>query len=116
MAEKSILYSVKKVLGLGAEYTPFDEDVILHINSAFATLHQIGVGPAEGFSIEDEVSEWDQFFDDAVLNHVKSYVCDFVRLRFDPPQTGFGTTAIQERLKEYEWRINVAAERSGNYE
>lgn len=106
----SILSSTKKNLGLAPEYTPFDHDVIMHINTAFSLLNQLGVGPAEGFMIEDDTATWDEFITDARLNSVKSYIYLRVRLMFDPPTTSFVLSAIQEQIKELEWRINVYRE------
>lgn len=116
MAEKGILESVKKVLGLDKEYDVFDLDIIMHINSVFSTLQQLGVGPKSGFSIEGYDELWSDFTTDVILNSVKTYVCDKVRLIFDTPNNSFLVTAIQERTKEFEWRLNVAAERTGSYE
>lgn len=107
----SILNSTKKVLQVAADYTAFDLDIIMHINSAFATLNQLGVGPAEGFMIEDDTPVWEDFLGtDSRLNSVKSYVYQKVRLLFDPPQTGFLVTAIQEQIREFEWRLNTYRE------
>ena len=106
----SILSSTKKTLGLAPEYTPFDHDVIMHINTVFSFLNQLGVGPAEGFMIEDDTATWDEFITDARLNSVKSYVYLRVRLLFDPPTTSFVLSAVQEQIKELEWRINVYRE------
>ena len=104
----SILDSVKKTLGLAADYTAFDTDIILYINSVFSTLTQIGVGPEDGYSIDSSTPTWDAFVGtDKNLNSVKSYVCLKVRLLFDPPTTSFAITAIEEMIKEAEWRIYV---------
>lgn len=105
---KSILHSTKKILGIDEAYTVFDLDVITHINSAFATLQQIGVGPTNGFMIEDESLEWDAFLsDDPRLNAVKTYVYARVRILFDPPTTSFVLNSLSEQIKEMEWRLQV---------
>lgn len=107
----SILDSTKKVLGLAADYTAFDEDIIMHINSAFSNLHQLGVGPVEGFMIDDNLTSWDDFLmGDHRLSSIKTYVYLKVRIVFDPPSTSYHTTAMQEQIKELEWRINVAVD------
>lgn len=107
----SILNSVKKALNLAADYTAFDEDIILHINSVFSTLNQLGVGPAEGFMIEDDDATWDAFLgSDPRFNHVKTYVYLRVRLLFDPPATGFTTAAMERQIEQLEWRLNVQRE------
>lgn len=107
----SILDSTKKTLMLDSEYTPFDQNIILFINSAFGTLHQLGIGPSVGFAIEDRSLTWDTFLQNRVLQNVaKQYVYLRVRADFDPPTTSFHLTAINEQIKELEWRLLVAKE------
>jgi hypothetical protein len=106
----SILQSTKKTLGLAEDYTAFDQDIIMHINSVFSTLVMLGVGPETGFVIEDETDTWDEFTTDVRLNSVKSYMYLKVRLLFDPPSTSFVLSALQEQIKELEWRMNVYRE------
>lgn len=109
--EASILKSTKKAIGLGADYTVFDEDVIMHINSVFSTLTQLGIGPAEGFAIEDATAEWDSYLQsDPRYNSVKSYMYLKVRLLFDPPATSFAIAAMEKQIEQYEWRLNVQKE------
>lgn len=109
--ETSILISTKKVLGLAEDYTVFDLDIITHINATFSLLNQLGVGPVEGFFIEDDSSTWDEFVvPPNQLNLVKTYVILKVRMLFDPPATGFLVTAMENQIKEYEWRLNVFRE------
>jgi len=112
--EQSILISTKKVLGVAEDYTVFDEDIIMHINTAFSTLTQLGVGPAEGFMIEDASTEWDDFLpedpDERQYNSVKSYVFLKVSMLFDPPQTSYLITAKEKQIEELEWRLNVVRE------
>jgi hypothetical protein len=108
---ESILDSVKKVLNLNSDYTPFDQDVIMHINSVFSILNQLGVGPENGFMIEDKEAVWSDFLEgDLRLNNVKTYVYLRVRMLFDPPTIGYLKDAMQEQIKELEWRINVQRE------
>jgi len=105
--ETSILTSTKKVLGLAADYGPFDLDVITHVNSAFSILTQLGVGPSEGFMIEDETAEWEDFtIPLQQMNLVKTYIYLKTRILFDPPATSFHTTAVENQIKETEWRLN----------
>ena len=104
----SILTSVKKVCSIAEDVDAFDVDITMHINSVFSTLTQLGVGPEEGFSIEDDTTEWDAFLgDDIRLNNVKSYIYLRVRLLFDPPSTQYLVSSMQEQAKELEWRLNV---------
>lgn len=107
----SILDSTKKILGLAPEYDVFDVDIITHINTAFFTLNQLGIGPAEGFSILDSTATWAWFTEGrANLNAVKTYVYLRVRLLFDPPQTSFAISAMEKQIQELEWRLNVYRE------
>ena len=109
--EQSILTSTKKILGLAADYTAFDLDIITHINSTFSTLTHLGVGPAEGFMIEDGEAEWEDFIEDiSQLNSVKSYVFLKVRQLFDPPTTSYLITAVEKQIQEFEWRLNSRRE------
>lgn len=111
MAIKSILDSVKKSLGLDADNTDFDQDVILQINSALSTLGQLGVGPVYGLSIEDSSTTWDDLlFGDARYDMVKNFVYYETRLGFDPPGAANLVTAYQEKLKELTFRISVLRE------
>lgn len=102
----SVLTTVKKLLGIPEKFTQYDPDVIVSINSAFSTLRQLGVGPEEGFRIEDDDAVWEDFIeDDAVLEMVELYVYQKTRLGFDPPSTSFAIDAIKESIKELEWRM-----------
>lgn len=106
----SILNDTKKILGIGVDYTAFDEDILMHINSAFSTLNQLGVGPRDGFQISDETATWDTFVVDSRLNPVKTYIYLRVRLLFDPPGTSYHIEAMTRQIKELEWRLNVIRE------
>jgi hypothetical protein len=109
--ETSILTSTKKILGLAPDYAAFDDDVLMHINTAFSTLTQLGVGPAEGFMIEDEVAEWSDFIvDDLQYNSVKTYVYLKTRMLFDPPTTSFLLDSFAKQIEQLEWRLNVHRE------
>lgn len=112
----SILDSTKKVLGLDSEYDVFDVDILMHINSTFLTLNQLGIGPVDGFQIEDETATWDSYLGstDKNLSAVKSYVYIKVRLLFDPPTTSFAIEAMNKLALEYEWRLNVHSETPTN--
>jgi hypothetical protein len=108
---ESILTSTKKLLGIDESDTTFDVDIIFHINSVFMALNQLGVGPSKGFSIEDDTAVWTDFVDpSANLEAVKSYVHHKVRIMFDPPDRSSILQAMNETIKELEWRLNVGAE------
>ena len=108
---ESILTSIKKLLGITEEYEHFDPDIIMHINSAFSVLTQLGVGPKEGFRIEDESTTWSEFLnDDPRLEFVKTYIHLKVKLVFDPPLSSAVIESINRQISELEWRINVSVD------
>ena len=108
---ESILTSIKKLLGITEEYTHFDADLIMHINSVFMILNQLGVGPAEGFIIEDKTMYWEDYIEDPTqLQAVKSYMYMKVRLLFDPPLSSAVMEAMNRTISEFEWRLNVAVD------
>ncbi len=107
----SILTSIKKLLGIIEAYEHFDPDIIMHINSVFSILTQLGVGTPEGFSISGKSETWADFIsDDKRLEMVKSYMHLKVRMLFDPPLSSPVIDSIQRTINELEWRILVAAE------
>lgn len=107
----SILNTTKKALNLPADYDAFDADIVMHINSVFSTLNQLGIGPQEGFRIDDDSTEWSALLNgDDRLNNVKSYVYLRVRMLFDPPGTSFHLEAVKQQITELEWRINAQRE------
>ena len=111
---ESILTSTKKMLGIAEEYDHFDMDVIMHINSVFMVLNQLGVGPEKGFYIEDETATWGDFLGDpTILQMVKSYMYMKVRLLFDPPANGTVMKSIEQLISEFEFRLNVAVDNGG---
>ncbi len=108
---ESILTSIKKLLGITEEYTLFDPDIIIHINSAFMVLGQLGVGPANGYTISDASAVWSDFIgDETNIEAVKTYVYLKVRMMFDPPQSSAVMDAIKTQISELEWRLNVAVD------
>lgn len=105
----SILTSIKKMLGITEDYEHFDQDLIMHINSVFMILNQLGVGPEVTFRITGKDETWDQFIDGKTdLDSVKSYMYLKVKMMFDPPQSGIVTNATQEQIRELEFRLNIA--------
>lgn len=107
---ESILDSTKKILGIEADYKAFDLDIMTHINSIFSILHQMGIGPEDGFRVDDESTVWSDFVDDDRMNSIKTYVYLRVRLLFDPPTTSFHQTALKEQYQELEWRLSTVRE------
>ena len=115
---ESILTSIKQQIGLTEEYTPFDANIIMEINTAFFDLNRIGVGPSEGFAIEDDTSVWTEFIPtDAtslVREAIKTYIYLRVRLGFDPPTNSAVLESINKRIEQLEWTMNVAVESTSN--
>lgn len=109
--EESILDSVKLSLGIPAEYEHFDQQIMLHLNTVMAILPQLGVGPEEGFFVQDDSTTWGDLIGDEDLAYkllyVKSYVCLRVRLLFDPPSSSGAIDAMERQMRELEWRITV---------
>lgn len=112
--EESILNTVKKMIGIGADYTSFDTDMIVCINSAFGILNQLGVGPEEGFEISGSEESWDDFMPDdtPARDMSKTYIFLKARLIFDPPQSSGVIEAVKSQIAELEWRLFV--QRDGN--
>lgn len=109
---ESILTSIKKLLGITEEYEHFDQDIIMHINSVFMILTQMGVGPEDGFTISDSKTTWSEFTnDDKKIEAVKSYVYMKVKLLFDPPASSSVMEAINRSISELEWRLNIAVDK-----
>lgn len=115
---ESILNSVKKLCNISPEDDSFDADILIHINSAFAFLKQIGVGPSEGFSVFDSDIEWEDFIpSSSELDMCKSYIFLKTKLIFDPPQQATVIELMKEEVKEFEWRLReqVENQNGGDY-
>src|SRR5438105_14877939 len=115
--EQSILNSTKKLLGVGDGDTSFDLDIITHINAAFSHLFQLGIGPNEGFEIEDDAATWNDFLTEsaiptsvAIRNAVKQNVWLRVRLMFDPPEQWHILNSTSNQLTESDARLSTMRE------
>lgn len=114
---ESILTSVKKMLGITEEYEHFDVDLIMHINSVFMILNQLGVGPSKGFIITDKFATWADFIQSGEnLESVKTYMYMKVKLLFDPPMSSAVMESMKQMISELEWRLNVQSELNGKEE
>lgn len=112
---ESILTSIKKLLGIAEEYTQFDTDIIIHINTVFMTLQQLGIGPEEGFSIIDSEAVWTDFMENSILlNSVKTYIYLKVKLLFDPPLSSSTIECFNKVIAELEWRMNSKVDYPNN--
>lgn len=110
--EDSILTSIKKLIGMTEDYDVFDIDIVMHINSVFMILYQMGVGPSKPFSITDKDDVWTDFLpkDDDNFNAVQTYVYLKTKIVFDPPSNSIIMLANKDMISELEWRLNVNAE------
>lgn len=104
---KSILLTVKKMLGIAEEYHAFDIDITININSVFLSLNQLGVGPSKPFQITGEKETWDDVFPDGIVPGVQTYVYLKTRLLFDPPTNSFLVDNMKKQIDELEWRMMV---------
>jgi len=105
---ESILTTIKQMLGIPVEDLVFDQDILVNINSAFMVLHQLGVGPEDVYSIEDATALWEDFMTDIThYSVVKTYIFLKVKSVFDMPGTSFHLTAVDNQIKELEWRLSV---------
>ena len=108
---ESILTSIKKLLGIPEDDESFDTDIIIHINSVFMILNQLGVGPTKGFKIYNNEDICDDYITDEItVELVKSYVYLKVRLLFDPPSTSAVMDSINRQISEFEWRLNISSD------
>lgn len=112
----TILSTIKKNLGIMDDYTHFDADICVYSNAAFSTLHQLGVGPEEPFTVDaDNDREWSDFIsDEKYIGLVQTYVTMYVKLLFDPPQSSYATDLYSQKAKEIEWRLNVEFDKLKN--
>lgn len=107
---ESILIYIKQLLGIDENETHFDPDIIIHINSIFSILNQMGVGPEKTFSISDSNAIWDDFIEeDTDFNEVKTYMYLKVKMIFDPPSSSSVLDAYKRQIDELEWRLTVRA-------
>ncbi len=105
---ESILTSIKKLLGITEDYPYFDTDIILHINSVFTIINQLGLGPKDGFIISGKDEVWSDFIEEPkICEAIKTYVYLKVRLLFDPPQSSALIEAINRSISEFEWRLSI---------
>lgn len=105
----SILESVKKIIGLERDYDAFDPEIIIHINTVFSNLTQMGIGNKDGFEITGYDEEWGQLELTSKLKtqQVKTYIALKVKSIFDPPSNGNLMEAMNRTLSELEYRLYI---------
>ena len=105
----SILTSIKTLLGVAEGDPNFDQELVMHINSAITVLTQLGVGPNTGFKITGDTEIWEDLIGDKpILESVKTIIYLRVRVSFDPPQTSYQIESFKKQHEELEWRLDVA--------
>lgn len=108
MFDESILDSIKKDLGIDPSCNDFDSNIINHINSAFMTLNQLGVGPEKGYRIKNNSNEWKEYFkEEDNIDAVKDYIYLKVKMIFDPPINGSVIESYKQQIQELEWRLMI---------
>lgn len=110
LLHESILLTIKKLLGPAEDYDYFNEDIAIHINSAFARLKQLGVGPSEGFRITGPEDQWEDFMGSEYNDSIKIYIYLKTKLAFDTPSSSFVLSSIEDQIRELEWLLNVDSE------
>ena len=109
--DESILIEIKKMLGLDSDYTAFDTDLIILINTAFLGLIQCGLSISSNFSVTGDSEKWKDFLpNDNCYLAVKTYVFLSVKLIFDPPSSSFVLDAYNKQLEELRWRIGLQSD------
>ena len=110
--EESILKSIRKLIGPEDDYTHFDPDIVIHINSAINRLFQLGVTSAKGFRVTSEDETWGDLFggDEEVIDMCKTFIYYKVKMGFDPPTSSIAAEAINSEIDKQEWLINVWVE------
>lgn len=115
---ESILKSLKNYLEIPEDVLDFDHQLIAEANSVFMILHQLGLGPRDGFEISGYEETWYDFLrtNSPLLSATKAYLTQKVRIVFDPPISSFVLESLQKRIDELEWRLLIQAERMGRDE
>lgn len=113
----SILTSIKKLLGLMEDYTEFDSDITMCINSAIGILTQCGVGPVEGFRVTSKDETWEQFIgNDPRFEMIRTYIFLKTKIIFDPPTSSAVLECYKEQIKEYEIRLNYLVDPENTFD
>ena len=105
----SILGSIRKLLGPEDDYTHFDPDIAIHINSAINRLYQLGLESAQGFRIEDGSETWEDLVgdDSDAMDMCKTLIYYKTKMGFDPPTSSIASEAIKSEIDKQEWLISV---------
>ena len=105
--EDNILQTIKHLLGIQEEYTVFDNDLLVHINSVIDVLYQLGYGDGTFYLVYGNET-WDQYLENAKdLNLIKTLMYLRVKLLFDPPTSSAAMQSFQNLIDEFEFRVNM---------
>ena len=112
IGEESILKSIRKLIGPEDDYTHFDPDITIHINSAINRLYQLGVESAKNFRVTSEDETWGDLFggNDEVIDMCKTLIYYKVKMGFDPPTSSIASEAFRTEIDKQEWLISVWVE------
>lgn len=109
--DDSILLIIKGMLGLAQDYTPFDAELVGHINSAIMAAHQLGIGKND-FEITGADETWRDWLGERPEKFpaIRHYIYMRTKLSWDPPANSFVVNSLQKQIDEMTWRLNVQAE------
>ena len=115
---KTILSDIKSMLSV--EYgDSFDKEILLFINSAVMEVYQLGCCTYQNEVTEDttwgDILSTDDMkmsvsFLDFINNLIKTPSLLITTILFDPPTSGFYTTALEKELDELKYRLIVQVE------
>lgn len=110
---KPILETVREFCNLTVIDTSFDAELMIHANTAIFELEQLGVPIPKDFVLSPMVKWSDYLGDRTDLEAVKSYICMYTRLLFDPPTNSFLVSSTQSSMDRLAWRIREHTEPKG---
>ena len=77
-------------------------------------LNQLGINSDKIFKISDSNSKWNEYISESDdLESIKTYIYLKVKMIFDPPISSSVSNAINNTIKELEWRLNSQTDYTG---
>lgn len=111
---ESILSSIKALLGIEDDYTVFDQDLVIQINTAISVLYQLGLETAKDYRVIDDQNNWSELMGDYTnVELLKTIIYLRTKKVFDPPQSQTLMSAIDSQIHELEWRLNIEVDNGG---
>ena len=112
MNDTTILKDIKSVLGLIDDDNAYDGEILMHLNSAFMYLNQLGFGELYKPETIEETTTWEEVFSNRdYVNCIKPYIYKRVRLIFDPPGSSIVMQSLENLIREDEYRIQSMLDR-----